>query len=189
MTLTKEQFEIVLNDIKKNNSLYVKILRMGQTFIDTGISYNSLKSLLEKDGYDFSNNCIEIAVKQWFFDSFHHKGVDGKLVSIEDLENHLNCNFILKGDAGLKLADHDTSKMNLNIARKAMIISIIVLCATILQPIMAKFFSDDKNVSDAKNKDITIIRDTIYIDKASKQKGIDTIVNINHNYNYKDNKK
>ena len=112
MKLTKEQFETVINDIKKNNSLYIKILRIGQTLIDTGVSYNSLKKLLEKEGYNFENSCIELAVKQWFYDSFHHKGKDGKLISLEDLDNHLDCNFILKGDSGLKLADHDTSKMN-----------------------------------------------------------------------------
>lgn len=136
MKLSTIEYKKVVNDIKKNNALYAKILRIGQTFIDTGVSYNKVKTLLENEGYVFENSCIEIAVKLWFFDSFHHKGEDGKQVEFEDLDNHLDCNFILKGDAGFKLADHDTSKMNLSIARKAMIISIMAFLASILIPFL-----------------------------------------------------
>jgi len=174
MEISLEQFEKALKDIRKNNSLYVKILRIGLTFIDTGISYNGLKSLLEREGYDFNNNCIELAVKQWFYDSFHHKGKDGKLVSLEDLDNHLDCGFILKGDSGLLLADHDASKMNLAVARKAMIISIIALMASILIPINDKLFSD-KGETNIKPANTIIVRDTVYMEVQSIPKASDTL--------------
>ncbi|MCK8143400.1 hypothetical protein MW871_16025 [Flavobacterium sp. I-SCBP12n] len=172
MKISAIEYNKVINDIKKNNAIYAKILRIGQTFIDTGVSYNKVKTLLENDGYDFENSCIEIAVKQWFFDSFHHKGEDGKKVELEDLDNHLDCNFILKGDAGLTLADYDTSKMNLNIARKAMIISIIALIASIITPYLS---TDQAEKQVQPITKVIIVKDTVYIEKSSVKKNKDTI--------------
>ncbi|QKJ62839.1 hypothetical protein [Flavobacterium sp. M31R6] len=172
MKLSVIEYNKVVNDIKKNNAIYAKILRIGQTFIDTGVSYNKVKKILETEGYDFENSCIEIAVKQWFFDSFHHKGEDSKQVEFDDLDNHLDCNFILKGDAGLKLADHDTSKMNLSIARKAMIISIIALLASILIP----FFNKEQPEKELHPiTKVIIVKDTIYIEKSSDKNIKDSI--------------
>lgn len=96
---------------KTYKKLYLKILKFGQIKVDKGLSYNDLKRELIQKGYDFDNDCIELAVKQWFYDSFHHIGADDNPYSnINDLNNHLDCNFILKGESCLKLLSYETSR-------------------------------------------------------------------------------
>lgn len=140
------------SDMRKNKDLYLKILRIGQTVIDLGLSYNLLKRQLEESGYDFSNSCIEVAVKQWFFDSFHHKGQDGKLIEVEDLDEHLDCRFVLKGDAALKLADYETARTNLKIAKKAMTISILAMFVSIFQEPIGHYFKSKDEVQQNKTE-------------------------------------
>ncbi len=52
---------------KNYDRLYLDILSTGMSRLATGLNYNDLKKLLEKKGYDFNNDCIEIATKQWFY--------------------------------------------------------------------------------------------------------------------------
>jgi hypothetical protein len=108
----------------KYNELYLDILKIGQESVHTGLSYNKLKCKLELKGYDFENDCIELAVKQWFYDCFHHRGQeDIKCESIDDLEQHLECNFILKGESCLKLIGYRASWYSMMTARIALLIS------------------------------------------------------------------
>jgi len=102
-------------DNKKYDKLYLNILRIGQSRVDTGLSYNELREELINRGYDFKNDCIELAVKQWFYDSFYHRGQeDNPYTSVVDLEKHLDCSFILKGDSCLRLIEYDKAhKSNL----------------------------------------------------------------------------
>ena len=93
--------------------LYIDILKIGSKFVNRGISYNELQAILSEKGYDFSLAGIEPAVKQWFFDSFHHTGPDDrpcKHVSDLDKYEHLDCHFMLKGAYCLKLVDHEISQ-------------------------------------------------------------------------------
>jgi len=100
--------------------------------LGTGLSYDLLKSELEKKGYDFSNDCIELAVKQWFIDCFHHYVEDEEessvvINSIKDLEEHLDCNFILKGNICLSYVEHRTSQNNLKLTYAALGIAVLSL--------------------------------------------------------------
>jgi len=107
--------------------LYIDILKIGVEKLDTGISYCTLKEELEAKGYNLKNNCIEIAVKQWFFDCFHHKTSTDEIKDLNDIDEHLHCNWVLKGESCLTLTEHNTSKRNLYIAVIAIIISTISL--------------------------------------------------------------
>ncbi len=107
--------------------LYTDILKIGVEKLNTGLSYSVLIEELKKKGYNFDNDCIEIAVKQWFFDCFHHKTATDKIETLHDIDNHLYCNWILKGESCLVLIEHNTSKRNLKIAMIAIIISIVSL--------------------------------------------------------------
>ncbi|MBL7765795.1 MAG: hypothetical protein JNJ58_06875 [Chitinophagaceae bacterium] len=108
----------------KYKNLYLDILKIGQVCLHTGLSYNKLKYKLEEKGYDLTNDCIELAIKQWFYDCFHHRGQeDKKYESIDDLEQHLDCNFILKGESCLKLIGYRTSWFSMMTARIALLIS------------------------------------------------------------------
>lgn len=114
--------------MKKNyKKLYLHILEIGVEQLDTGLTYEELKCLLEKKGYNFSNNCIEIAVKQWFFDCFHHKTSNDAIDNIDDIDDHLECSWILKGESCLILTEYKASSRNLNIAIIAIIISVVSL--------------------------------------------------------------
>lgn len=96
---------------KNYEKLYLDILKIGRKNVSVGLSYSELKKHLTKKGYNFENDCIDLAVRQWFCDSFCHQGQeDNPYNSILDLDNHLECNFILKGDASLRLIEYDTSK-------------------------------------------------------------------------------
>lgn len=108
------------------------ILRIGQDKVHEGVSFNELKAELIKRGYDFDNDCIEISVKQWFYDSFHHTGADDNPYnSVNDLENHLDCSFILKGESCLKLLSYETSRNSWRNGIVAITLSLIAVSVTI----------------------------------------------------------
>ncbi|MFM1876905.1 MAG: hypothetical protein RL266_2642 [Bacteroidota bacterium] len=116
----------------KYDSLYLDILKIGMSCLGTGLSYELLRSELVKKGYDFSNDCIELAVKQWFIDCFHHYVEDEEeksvvINSIDDLDEHLDCNFILKGNICLSYVEHRTSQNNLKLTYAAIGIAILSL--------------------------------------------------------------
>lgn len=94
------------------DNLYIDILKIGKNHVKSGISYDNLKLILIESKYDFSCDCIELAVKRWFFDSFHHIVEDHENVKFSDFENHTDCNFIMTGDACLKLVSYETSQTN-----------------------------------------------------------------------------
>ena len=68
-----------------------------------------------------------------------------------------------------------------------MIISIIALLASILLPFIDKL-SSKKDVKTEQTEKVITIRDTVYLEKQNMHRTSDTVVNINHNYNYKDQK-
>jgi hypothetical protein len=114
----------MFNQQPKYKRLYLDILKIGQNSVNTGLSFNDLKCKLEQKGYDFKNDCIELAVKQWFYDSFHHRGADdNQYKTIEDLDNHLDCNYNLKGESCLKLISYRASWFSMMTARFALAIS------------------------------------------------------------------
>lgn len=116
--------------LQKSNydNLYLDILKIGRERSTSGLSFNSLKCILTAKGYDMENDCIDMAVKQWFFDSFHHKNEKSKVLkSVNHLEKHLDCNFIMKGESCLQLIEHETAKRNLRIALVAAFIAIASL--------------------------------------------------------------
>lgn len=172
----------------KYDDLYIYILKIGRTFVKDGISYNELKTYLGYDGFDMSCSCIEIAVKQWFFDSFHHKGPDGKPVNIEEFDKHLSCRFILKGDAAIKLVEYETSKRNLKIANYALYISV---GAVIIQTLFALFENNTLKLSKEQellidslvsNNDIYSKKNTFSYSEKPFLNRQDSVVNIHYHY-------
>jgi len=123
------------------DDLYIDILKIGRQNVTTGLSYNTLKTQLVKKGYDFSNDCIELAVKQWFYDSFHHKGENFEAITTLELDKHLDCNFIMKGDACLKLTGYETSKRNV----KLMIASVVIAVVAILISLFSSNITTSKS--------------------------------------------
>jgi len=115
----------MINKQPKYKKLYLDILKIGHNSVNTGLSFNDLKCKLEHKGYDFKNDCIELAVKQWFYDSFHHRGADdNEYKTIDNLDNHLDCNFILKGESCLKLISFRASWFSMMTARYALAIGL-----------------------------------------------------------------
>ncbi len=113
---------------KHYDSLYFEIIKFAMKQPEDGVSYNNLKAHLESIGYDFSNDCIELAVKQRFLDCFHHYIEDGYVFEkIQDIKNHLDCNCILNGESCIAYINYKTAKYNANLALLAVLISIIGL--------------------------------------------------------------
>lgn len=113
---------------KNYGKLYLRVLQIGQKSLGYGLSFNKLRKELENEGYDFKNDCIELAVKHWFFDSFFHVTDDNDKPpcdSIENMEHHLNCNFMLKGEHCLKLVQNTTSKNALKVSSTALVIALL----------------------------------------------------------------
>jgi len=138
---------IFKSDNPNYDNLYIDVLKIGRKTAKDGLSYNTLKEELIKKNYDFSCDCIELAIKQWFYDNFHHKGSDKKLVSFDDFENHLTCNFIMKGDACLKLIDYENSKRNILIAFISMFLAILSILFSI-------YSTTDKSSASTEKKEI-----------------------------------
>lgn len=125
--------------VKSYDRLYLDILKIGRKKVGEGLSYNKLKEHLIKKGYDFENDCIELAVKQWFCDSFCHQGQeDNPYNSILDLDNHLDCNFILKGDASLRLIEYDTSKRSKWVTIISLGVALFAIGITLFQTLTNK---------------------------------------------------
>lgn len=132
------------------DKLYLRILEIGRSRLERGISYIELFEILENEGYNVRHNLnIDLALKHWFFEAFYHVAEKGRECT-EPLHigTHGGCIFILKGEHSLKLVEHETSVRNYKIAMGAFIIAIITLVATID---FQKFFK--KNVS--TNRGIT----------------------------------
>ena len=116
---------------KSYDNLYIDILKTGRKNVKTGLSYNELKTELSED-YDFDCNCIELAVKQWFYDSFHHKGEEGQKITINQLDDHLDCQFVMNGDACLKLISFETSENNISLMKKSVNWAFLAVATTLL---------------------------------------------------------
>lgn len=114
------------------DNLYIDILKIGQNKVTEGLSFNTLRQELTCKKYDLDNDCIELATKQWFFDCFHHRDSDTEPVNYEQLNDHLDCNFILKGDYAIKIVEHETAKRNLQIAWAALIIAFLAFIISII---------------------------------------------------------
>jgi hypothetical protein len=123
----------IINMSKKTyKELYLSMLEIGQERVHEGVSYNQMRETLVRKGYKFDNDCIELAVKQWFYDSFHHTGADDNpFLSVKDLDNHLHCSFILKGESCLKLLDYQTSSNGVRVGFIALFISVVAVAFTI----------------------------------------------------------
>jgi hypothetical protein len=125
------------NNNTKYDELYLNILRIGQSRVDTGLSYDNLRIELIKQGYDFENDCIELAVKQWFYDSFYHRGKeDNPYNCVEDLEKHLDCSFILKGDSCLRLIEYDKAHKSNLAGWISLILSLLAIFYSIFHDII-----------------------------------------------------
>jgi hypothetical protein len=111
--------------------------------VNDGLSYNILKSELEKKGYLIcKNDCLEKAVKQWFIDSFFHYAKDkndteGKEIKdINSLKEHIDCNFVLKGDACIAYLNYKNAKRSKNYCLLAIIAAIFISLKDILLPLL-----------------------------------------------------
>lgn len=125
--------------VKNYDRLYLDILKIGRKKVGEGLSYNELKEHLIKKGYDFENDCIDLAVRQWFCDSFCHQGQeDNPYNSILDLDNHLDCSFILKGDSSLRLIEYDTSKRSKWVAIISLCVALFAIGITLFQTLTNK---------------------------------------------------
>ena len=114
------------------DKLYLTILEIGQEKVHSGLSYNKLKKLLTNKGYDFNNTCIELSVKQWFYDSFHHISSHGEIKTAHDIDEHAECGFILKGESCLKLLSYKTSRYSFRNGIIALILSFTAVSYTIV---------------------------------------------------------
>jgi hypothetical protein len=120
--------------ISKNyNDLYLTILKIGQSRVSTGLKYSDLIRELATHGYDTSNDCVVLAIKRWFLDSFFHlPDHHNPCNDLDDLNNHTTCHFILKGDSSLALIEHETMERSIRQARNAILLSILALLLSLL---------------------------------------------------------
>lgn len=126
--------------MKVYDALYLDILIIGRANVETGLSYKILRKQLESKGYDFSNEYIETAVKVWYYDSFHHAEASHGNIEFEDLDNHLSCNFVMKGDACLKLLSHKKSEFNNKLTLYSVVLAGIALIASIAAIIVSLIY-------------------------------------------------
>lgn len=113
------------------DDLYLTILEIGQSRVERGITYNELVDELKRRKYDISSGCTELAVKNWFFNAFFHKADEEcPLVKLSDLDTHLECDFILKGETSLQLLEHQNIKASVKLAKGAIVIAVIVTIIT-----------------------------------------------------------
>ncbi len=114
--------------------LYLRILQIGKERLQSGITYNELYNQLKQEDFDCGNDCIDLAVKHWFVESFFHVSNDIEIYTgINNIDQHKDCHFVLRGEHSLTLLDHQKSKNNLKIACIAVAIAFIGVVASIVQ--------------------------------------------------------
>ncbi len=126
--------------MKVYDALYLDILIIGRANVETGLSYTILRKQLEKKGYDFNNEYVDTAVKVWYYDSFHHAEASHGNIEFEDLDNHLNCNFVMKGDACLKLLSHKKSELNNKLTLYSVVLAGIALVSSVIAIIVSLIY-------------------------------------------------
>lgn len=127
------------NKSDKYDELYLTILKIGRKKVKDGLSYNQLKAILEKEyKYDFTNSCIELAVKHWFMHNFvhypcnsSHPLADGNYC-LSCLEQHLDCNFFLGGKACLALLEYENTQTTIKYSRYAVIVALLTFIIGII---------------------------------------------------------
>ena len=138
---------------KSYDKLYLRILNIGNEKLKTGLSYNELITQLKEEGYDIQNNdCFELAIQKWFYDSFNHISADD-YKEFKDLKEHYECRFILNGNSSLKLIEHKTSRRSLWVAIIALVISVLSIFFSVWsnKP-MAVYNHKEKKVKVEKKK-------------------------------------
>jgi hypothetical protein len=114
-------------------NLYRKILEIGKTRINTGISYTDLTNTLKAEGLSI-DGCSTLAIKKFFCDNFYHATAHNKPAPTPEnlTTEHPTCNFVMTGDACLALEKFTeveelkkASKLNFWLAIAAIIIGAI----------------------------------------------------------------
>lgn len=121
------------------DDLYLTILKIGRMRIEGGLSYTDLCEELKNIDYDLENDCIELAIKNWFLHSFIHydeKNKEFKAGVLSDLDKHKECNFILSGKSCLTLIEYENSIRNIRYAKIAMCIALVSVFITFLSVIV-----------------------------------------------------
>ena len=106
--------------------LYLTILQIGQTRVNHGMRYSDLLIELSKRGFNIDNGCLKQAVKQWFHDAYFHITVAGNTCNIDELDEHSDCTFILKGESSLLLLEHDKISKTISLAKWAIMAAIVI---------------------------------------------------------------
>jgi hypothetical protein len=93
-------------------NIYRRVLEIGSECLTCGISFKQLKERLTDEGYDLENDCLERCLREWFFNSFFHEEMvcSHGTSSIHNLDDHYDCNFILKSDTCLKILSYQESE-------------------------------------------------------------------------------
>jgi hypothetical protein len=126
---------------RKYDDMYLRILEIGQSKLETGLTFTELENQLISEGYDIQNNdCIELPVKKWFLESFDNFTLeDGEICeTVDHVSNYKDRNCVLKGSHCLILLEHQTSKNNLFIARTAICISVIAAIFQIIDIFLSR---------------------------------------------------
>lgn len=93
------------------DNLYLKILEIGRDNLEMGLSFNELIDYLKKDGF-ILNECWERTLREWFYTSFFHEEAHcskygtNPYTDVTSLNEHLGCNFILKGESCMRLLQY-----------------------------------------------------------------------------------
>lgn len=138
-------------------NLYRRILEIGKTRINTGISYTDLTNTLKAEGLSI-DGCSTLAIKKFFCDNFYHATAHNKPAPTPEnlTTQHPTCNFVMTGDACLaleKFAEVEelkkSSKVNFRIAIISILLGVasqIPDWATFLKPSNTKFeYSSQSN--------------------------------------------
>lgn len=114
---TPEEQPIIINPrITPNPELiYKRVLEIGSECITCGISFNQLYHRLKyHENFEFDENgCLERCLRQWFWHSFFHEEAHCPDVNdVKEIDNHLDCGFILKAESCMKLLTFKESEQN-----------------------------------------------------------------------------
>lgn len=112
--------------------LYLTILKIGQSKVNHGMTYRDLINELAIRGYNIDNGCLQQAVKKWFHEAYFHITVQGKTCNFDELDEHSDCTFILKGESGLLLLEHEKINKTISLARWAIGVAIVIGIVTVI---------------------------------------------------------
>jgi hypothetical protein len=146
------------------DNLYIRVLKIGESKIEEGVSYTEIHNILHSEGYKLEGD-FELCFRNWFLKTFYdkdiHRNIDNPkqksyiLNSRDVFDSYKDKKMHLTGESYLKLLDYEelnqarssSEQSNINASKsiRVAIYAILISCLLAIASISISIFEIYKN--------------------------------------------